>query len=91
MKTISAMEMRKHMGEYLDTVRLKSETLIIERMGRAVAKLSPAENSEKNIKGEIEKKLSILNQMKSISADFPRSENPDEWLLKERSGWERGK
>ena len=87
MKTISAMDMRKHMGEYLDEVRLKSETLILERAGKAVAMLIPITNTRSSEKDKIRTKINALKQLSGISAQDPRNKNIDKWLQKERDDW----
>lgn len=91
MKTITAMEMRKHMGEYIDEVRIKSETIILERSGKPVAMLVPFNDtpSAPNRKRKrIDKKIRALKQLSGISADAPRSKNIDSWLKKERDNWD---
>jgi prevent-host-death family protein len=40
---ISTMDLRAHLGELLDRVRLRSAAYVIERKGKAVAALVPAE------------------------------------------------
>ena len=88
MKTISAMDMRKHMGEYLDEVRLKSETLILERAGKAIAMLVPITKSDRKGNDKtVEKKMNALRQLSSISAGNPRSNDIKSWLREERDGW----
>jgi prevent-host-death family protein len=39
---ITTMQLRAHLGEVLDRVRLRSMSVLIERKGRAVAALVPA-------------------------------------------------
>ena len=87
MKTISAMDMRKHMGEYLDEVRMKSETFILERSGKAIAMLTPISRTNSENQDGICVKMNALKQLNGISAIDPRSNEPDEWLSKERDSW----
>jgi prevent-host-death family protein len=91
-KTISAMEMRKHMGEYLDEVRLKSEVIILERAGKPVAKLVPVNEGTCNAsqkRSKVNKKMQTLNELKGLSSAKPRSDDIDQWLKDERSGWDK--
>ena len=87
MKTISAMDMRKHMGEYLDEVRLKSESIILERAGKAIAMLTPISKTTSGKKNKIQRKMNALKQLSGISAKEPRSDNIDQWLRNERDSW----
>ena len=87
MKTISAMDMRKHMGEYLDEVRLKSETFILERAGKAIAMLMPIANSTSGKHDDIQVKMKALKQLSGISAHNPRSDDINQWLQNERDSW----
>ena len=48
MQTVTAMEFRRHLGAYLDEVRLKSESVILERAGKPVAMLTPV-RQEQNV------------------------------------------
>lgn len=87
MKTISDMDMRRHMGEYLDEVRSKSETFFLERAGKMVAMLVPFKESDPNTTETASRKKSALDQLSGISADNPRSDDIDDWLRTERDNW----
>jgi prevent-host-death family protein len=43
MDRITTLDLRAHMGELLDRVRLRFESFVVERKGRAVAAIIPAE------------------------------------------------
>ena len=43
MDRITTLDLRAHMGELLDRVRLRFESFVVERKGREVAALIPAE------------------------------------------------
>ncbi len=47
MNRISTLDLRAHLGELLDRVRLRYETFVIERKGREVAALIPAERARR--------------------------------------------
>lgn len=88
MKTLSAMEVRKHFGAVMDEVRLKSETIILERAGKPVAMIEPfraeqTRNASETMKG----RLDALNHLAGLGQDNPRSQNLDAWLENERDGW----
>ena len=43
MNRITTLDLRAHMGELLDRVRLRFESFVVERKGREVAAIVPAE------------------------------------------------
>lgn len=43
MDRITTLDLRAHMGELLDRVRLRFESFVVERKGREVAAIIPAE------------------------------------------------
>jgi prevent-host-death family protein len=47
MDRISTLDLRAHLGELLDRVRLRFETFVIERKGREVAAIIPAERARR--------------------------------------------
>ena len=47
MDRISTLDLRAHLGELLDRVRLRFETIVIERKGREVAAIIPAERARR--------------------------------------------
>jgi len=77
------MELRKHLGEVIDQVRLQSETVILERAGKPVAKISPPDSGLES--ESIELKKNTLNDMLGCGSSHPRSEDIDKWLEEERS------
>jgi len=86
MQTVSAMEFRRHLGAYLDEVRIKSETIILERAGKPVAILAPvpAENRES---AAVRRQLGAVRQLTAIHAGSERAADIDRWLEAERSHW----
>ncbi len=89
MKTMSAMEVRKQFGAVIDEVRLKSETIILERAGKPVAKISPYSESEAISEDKVmESRLNALYNLAGLNADNPRTEDVDEWIKNERAGWD---
>ena len=91
MKAISAMNMRKHFGEYLDEVKMKSERIILERAGKAVAMLVPVSDATvSDIPAEaVKKKLQALKQLKGIGRKSATKSSINDWLAEERGSWER--
>jgi prevent-host-death family protein len=47
MNRISTLDLRAHLGELLDRVRLRFDTFVIERKGREVAAIVPAERARR--------------------------------------------
>ena len=87
MQTVSAMEFRRHLGAYLDEVRLKSETVILERAGKPIAMLSPVREG-KSVSSSAARRLRAVRELRGICTDSERSRNIDQWLANEREGWE---
>jgi len=90
MKTLPAMEVRKHFGAVIDEVRIKSETIILERAGKQVALIQPISflNREESANQGKKRKLDALSHLKGLGASSPRAEDLDAWLVEERSGWD---
>ncbi len=91
MKTLSAMDLRKHLGAVIDDVRLRSETFILERAGKAVAVIAPVGFADNNAddKGMRDNRLKVLNDLDGFYADHARSDDVQTWIRKERDSWER--
>ena len=87
MKTITAMEMRKHMGAILDKVNLKSEKFLLERAGKPIAVISPLNSIKNSGNSEKKSKLNALANLSQIAINKPRSKNIKKWLETERSNW----
>jgi prevent-host-death family protein len=47
MDRITTLDLRAHLGELLDRVRLRFETFVIVRMGREIAAIIPAERARR--------------------------------------------
>lgn len=47
MDRITTLDLRAHLGELLDRVRLRFETFVIERRGREIAAIIPAERARR--------------------------------------------
>jgi prevent-host-death family protein len=47
MDRITTLDLRAHLGELLDRVRLRFETFVIERKGREIAAIVPAERARR--------------------------------------------
>ncbi len=90
MKTLAAMEVRKHFGAVIDEVRMKSETIILERAGKPVAMIQPISflNREEGASQSKKRKLDALSHLKGLGADSPRAQDLDAWIEEERSGWD---
>ena len=87
MQTVTAMEFRRHLGAYLDEVRLKSETLMLERAGKPVAMLTPVRQGT-NGPAPVARQMRALRELSGIHPESERSGNIDQWLSEERDNWE---
>ncbi len=85
MKIVSVMKVRKSLGEILNEVNLKSETFILERAGKPIAKLSPLKDEQYTNSQNL--RLKSLHDLKGLNPKTDRGKNPDEWLKKERESW----
>lgn len=86
MKTISVMKVRKSLGEILDEVNLKSESFILERAGKPIAKLTPLDSSSDQKANRLA--LKALKDLKGLNKNTERSDDPAKWLSSEREDWD---
>jgi len=90
-KVVDATVARRQLGTLLDEVYYKGECIIIERKGKALAKIVPLETmedtSENNLLTPIQKKL--LNELKSLPA-IEIQEEPTDILRNLRKKWLSG-
>ncbi len=86
MKVISVMKVRKSLGEILDKVNLKSETFILERAGKPIAKLCPLKNE--NHTNSLNLRIKSLQDLKGLNTEAKRGENPSNWVDEERDNWD---
>lgn len=85
MKVISVMKVRKSLGEILDEVNLKSETFILERAGKAIAKLSPLTSEDTESNSNLQRKA--LRDLKGLNPGTERSQDASSWIEHERNEW----
>ncbi|MDC7223010.1 MAG: type II toxin-antitoxin system Phd/YefM family antitoxin [Spirochaetales bacterium] len=85
MRNISVMKVRKSLGEILDEVNLKSETFILERAGKPIAKLMPLDSLSENQSNRLS--LKALKDLKGLNVGTERSKDPARWLTEERESW----
>ncbi len=86
MKVISVMKVRKSLGEILNEVSLKSETFILERAGKPIARLTPLIGEQHA--NALNLRLKSLHDLKGINSETNRGKNPDQWLNNERESWD---
>ncbi len=67
------MEIRRRFGEYIDEVRLKNNTIIIERGKRKVAAIVPLEMLEL-LEREREKDVQLVQGVRERNARFRQNE-----------------
>jgi len=87
MRTIPVMEVRRHLGSLLDEVRLKSETFVLERAGKAIAMLTPVVHEE-TPSAATSRRLRAVRELTGIHPDSERTPDIDAWLQRERGSWE---
>jgi prevent-host-death family protein len=87
MQTVTAMEFRRHLGAYLDEVRLKSESIILERAGKPVAMLTPVGGGSAD-SSAASRRLRAVRDLAGIHRGSERSNDIDGWLKRERDNWQ---
>ena len=86
MQVISVMKVRKSLGEILNEVNLKSETFILERAGKPIAKLGPLKDDDHT--NSLNLRIKALHDLKRLNSETNRGKDPDTWLAEERSKWD---
>ncbi|MBN1670482.1 MAG: type II toxin-antitoxin system Phd/YefM family antitoxin [Kiritimatiellae bacterium] len=87
MKTMPVMELRRHLGEVLDLVRLTCETVIVERAGKPVARLCPI-GGESEAVGGSSLRLRAIEQLAGLGGRTARGKAVERWLNRERATWD---
>lgn len=87
MKTVAVMEMRRHLGAVLDEVRIKSETVLIERAGKPIAMLCPVDRPEYP-SDQVKRRLQAVREMAGLYTASPRGRDVEGWMDSERGDWE---
>lgn len=80
------MDVRKSLGSILDEVRLKSETFILERAGKAIAMITPVDKAGSDSDSQ-KLKLAVIEELKGLHSTSKRGKDPNQWLKSEREGW----
>lgn len=83
MKHISLMDLRHHLGSYVDEVRIKSEPVVLERSGRPVAVLCPVSYLENRSRTE-DHRQKALDAIEEHGRQKPRASDLMKWLQKIR-------
>lgn len=83
MKQISLMELRHHLGAILDEVRIKSEPVVLQRSGRAVAMICPVDYLNRDTQS-LTRRREALDNLVGQGRSVARSEDLTEWLKKNR-------
>ena len=89
MRTLPVMEIRRHLGAVLDEVRLKSETVVLERAGKPVAMLTPVDRPEP-YSDQAARKVAAVREMAGLYTASPRGADVAAWLERERGDWNEG-
>jgi len=78
MKTMSAMDVRRHYGAVLDEVRIQSEHIILERAGKPIAMIVPIESQASQDKKSM--RLQFLQQNAGSGCNSTRADDVDLWM-----------
>lgn len=70
--TISATELVRHLGDVLARIRYRRESFVIERNGRAVARMEPIEGRAGTIREALDAWLAGAGADPSFGADLAR-------------------
>ena len=81
-KSVSAVEARQKLGEILNRVALKREEIIIERAGKRIARLSPAEKEGLRSRGKLD-----FRKAAGLGKEVWKGVDVDAYLRKERLEW----
>jgi prevent-host-death family protein len=81
------MELRQRLGEIIDEVRLKLETVVIERAGKPVARLVPYAEEPNNMERK-RRRMEKLMSCYGAASHNRRSSDADQWLRQERDAWD---
>ncbi len=87
MRSVSAMTMRRHFGQFLDEVRYGRKAVIIERDGKPMALLSPLQDD-----GSLtmrRKRHAALERCATLGGPTKRGRAAGQWVKDERADWER--
>src|SRR5258708_1982281 len=71
--TISAMELRKEPGRFLDRVDLRRETFIVERAGKPKAALVPLTDLQEMVRMKAEARQAFFAMTDEIGRNFTKS------------------
>ena len=89
MKTVSAMELRRRLGEIVDEVRLKSQPVVLERAGRPMVRIVPCDPEEtSDSESTAARRLRAVMDLYGCGAGRPRAADVGEWLDAERRAWD---
>jgi prevent-host-death family protein len=84
-KSVSAVEARQKLGEILNRVALKREEIIVERAGKRIARLLPAESDPPRSKGKLD-----FRKAADLGKEIWNNIDADVYLRKERGEWVYG-
>ena len=83
MKQISLMELRHHLGEVLDEVRITSEPVVLQRSGRDIAMICPMDYLDRDTQAATRRK-EALDHLAGQGRAVARNQDLTEWLKKSR-------
>jgi antitoxin (DNA-binding transcriptional repressor) of toxin-antitoxin stability system len=83
MKTVGAVEARRQLGSLLNLVSLTSDSVVIERDGKPIARLSGigVAVSDRSLKRD-------FREAAGLGADLWRSVDVENYIRKERESWD---
>lgn len=81
-KTINAYKLRTNLGEFLNEVFYKGNEIVIERRGKALAKIVPLESAKVRVKNLEDRKRALSGLVGALSDK--RAEEMKELIYKNR-------
>lgn len=84
MRTVSAQEARRHLGQLLDDVRQKSLAIIVARGGKPMAVLCPCSRTASPASPRKGEQLRALKALAGLPGVSPRAADAGAWLNSER-------
>jgi prevent-host-death family protein len=82
MKSVSAMELRRNLGQILDEVRIREEPVVIERAGKPIAVLGPIPHQD--LEREKTRRIRLVHEAAEKYGPTDRGRDPIGWIRKQR-------
>ena len=81
---VSAVEARRNLGKFLNVVSLTHDDVVIERAGKAIARLSAYEDHPSPVpRGKLD-----LRNIRGLGKELWSREDADSYVEQERKAWD---